>query len=271
MEKINFKDIDFSTFQKCSNQGKTSTVYIKDDIAIKILDKFSLEERIKLHRKLLDMEGITIDQVLLPKDIILKNHKLYGYTMDYFQDSVPLMDYFTTNRYVNCKDIFKTLKKVSLILRDIHQNDIICKDLSFDNILINSEEEIKYCDMDSCLYKGHEGDFISYVLASFMMDYRKEKIKISKNTDCLSLVLSSYLLLYLEELQMLSKRQYYHLLKHIVTLQNMDEYAKRLIDRTKTIPEIPYLDEFIDDLDDYLIDREKQLSIKEKILRRCGR
>ena len=271
MEKINFKDIDFSTFQKSSIQGTKSTIYKNKEVAIKILDKFYPEEKEELYRKLLDMDGITIDKVLLPKDIILKDHKLYGYTMDYFQDSIPLLDYFGSTRYVNCNDIFEAIKKSSLILRDIHQNGIICGDLSFDNILINREQEIKYCDMDGCFYRHHQGPFISILLKTFLIDYRHEKVEISENIDQISMMLSFYLLLYSKELQELSKREYNQLLKHITTLQNMDGYAKRLIDRTKKIPEIPYLDELIDEFDDYLIDREKQLTIKQKILRRCGK
>lgn len=63
MEKINFKDIDFSTFQKSSIQGTKSTIYKNQEVAIKILDKFYTEEKEKLYRKLLDMDGITIDNV----------------------------------------------------------------------------------------------------------------------------------------------------------------------------------------------------------------
>ena len=87
--------------------------------------------------------------------------------------------------------------------------------------------------MDGCFHGYHQGPFISILLKIFLIDYRQEKIEISENIDRISMMLSFYLLLYLKELQELSKREYNHLLKHVVTLQNMDNYANRLIDRTK--------------------------------------
>ena len=43
----------------------------------------------------IDMDGIIIDGILLPKELIIDDDKLVGYTMDYFQNSMNLYDFFT--------------------------------------------------------------------------------------------------------------------------------------------------------------------------------
>ena len=44
----------------------------------------------------------------------------------------------------------------------------------------------------------------------------------------------------------------------------MREYVNMILG-CKTLPEIPYIDQLIDDNDDYVIDRNKQLSKKFKL------
>lgn len=50
--------------------------------------------------------------------------------------------------------------------------------------------------------------------------------------------------------------------------QEEKQYISILDDKNKALIEVPYMDEVICDSDDYIIDREKQLSIKQKILRK---
>lgn len=75
-------------------------------------------------KKFLDMNVIRIDNVLLPKELIVKDGKLQGYTMDYFPNSIPLSDKFSV-RYVDSKKLFDYVLKASKILRTIHNNDTI--------------------------------------------------------------------------------------------------------------------------------------------------
>ena len=42
--------------------------------------------------------------------------------------------------------------------------------------------------------------------------------------------------------------------------------ATTLVNKRKPIPEIPYIDEWIEESDHYVIDREKQKSVKQKVL-----
>lgn len=266
MEKINLKDIDLSEFELSKIQGTTSTVYKKDDICLKLIDKIPQEDKKTLLYKFLEMDGIKLDDVLLPKILIMKDGNLEGYMMDNFKNSINMLDYLASTRYINCKYILETVKKASLILREIHKKEIICLDLSFDNILIDNNGNIKYSDIDGCCYKDYDSNYISILLRNFLKIYRKDYgIGISENLDRISFMLSFYLVMYLREIQTLNRRKYNKLANHINTLNNTREFANILVDRSNPISNIPYLDELIDDKDDYVIDRFKQLSLKSKV------
>ena len=267
MEKIQFKDIDFSKLQKLEQQGTKATLYKNENICYKILDGLYEEEKDALCRKLLDMDGIKIENVILPKQLIIQDNKLQGYTMDYFEDSKPLSDKFMI-RYVDSKKLFDYVSKASKILRNIHSKKIICQDLSFENILVKEDGKVAYCDLDGCSYKNHIAPFISMLMKRFLIDYRKENISIDYNLDRISMMISFYCLVYAKELQKLTKKEYHKLSDKITTLENTRIYANILSDRSIPIRYIPYLDELIDYNDDYVYDREKQLSVIRKIFRR---
>lgn len=266
MEKIRFNDINFSNLQKLKQQGTKSSIYKDGSICYKILDGLYDEEKEDLYKKLFDMDGLKIDNVLLPNKLIMKDNKLYGYTMDYFANSMPLSDKFIV-RYVDCKKMFDYILKASQILRTIHSHGIICQDLSFENILVDENGNVVFCDLDGCSYKEHIAPFISVLMNNFFVDYRKEKISLSFNLDRISMMISFYHLIYAKELHKLTKREYHKLSSKITTLENLREYANVLVDKAKPICDIPYLDEFIDINDNYIYDREKQLSFVSRIFK----
>ena len=73
---------------------------------------------------------------------------------------------------------------------------------------------------------------------------------------------------YAKEIQNLTKRQYHKLSDKISTLESARVYANMLVDKSNYIGEIPYLDEIINPNDDYIIDRDKQLNLVRRLLRR---
>lgn len=267
MEKIQIKDIDFSKLKKLQQQGTKASLYRDGHICYKILDGLYESEKEELYKKLLDMEGIKIENVLLPKQLIIEDNKLQGYTMDYFANSMPLSDKFMV-RYVDCKKLFDYVLKTSKILRNIHSYGIICQDLSFENILVTDDGNVAFCDMDGCSYENHVAPFISILMKNFFVDYRNERITLSTNLDRISLMISFYHLIYAKELQNLTKREYHKLSNKIITLENMRKYANELVDKTNPIGNIPYLDEMIDINDNYIYDRAKQLSLVKRILKK---
>lgn len=264
MDKIRLNDIDLSSLKKSKIQGTKSTVYENGDECIKILDGLYPDEKLLLYKKLLDMDGITIDGVLMPVSLVMQNDTLCGYVMKNFKNSINLNDCFNNTRYINCADMLRAIKKASLILKDIHSKGIICQDLSFDNILVDHDSNVMICDIDGCQYKEHNSPFVSLLLKRFINDYRKEKIYLSENTDRISMMISMFYLMYLKEVQKLTKKEYHTLSDNIKTLENARKYANILINRNSKIFNIPYLDELIDENDDFVIDRNKQLSLKQK-------
>ena len=267
MKKINLKDIDFSNLQKLKTQGTKSIIYTDGDICYKFLEGLYPNEKKDLYKKFLEMDGINIANVLFPKDLIIEDDTLKGYTMQYIKDAMPLSDKFF-KRYFNCKDLFTYVEKASGILREIHNNGITCQDLSFENILIDNNGNTFFCDIDSCAYKNHYGPFFSLLFKEFLFDYRNTTLSSIEDVDKVSMILSFYLTIYGTVLQKITKRQYHILSDHINTLENLRNFANMLVDKNAPIQDVPYLDEVIDVTDNYEIDREKLLTLKQKILRR---
>lgn len=267
MDKIDIHDVDFDSLSKIKYQGTQSTIYTDGAICYKIFKNLTNEEIDGLYRKFSEMDGLKIENVILPREFIFDNAKLQGYTMDYFIDSAPLSEKFLV-RYVDSKKILDAVMKASKILRTIHQNNITCQDFSFENILINELGNVMYCDLDGCSYKEHISPFISVILKRFFIDFRRENYPISANMDRISMMISFCYLMYAKEIQNLTRRQYHKLSDNINTLENVRQYANVLLDRKNPIGEIPYLDELIDTDDDYVYDREKQLSLVKRLLKK---
>ena len=196
MEFINFQDINLSSMHLSKTQGTKSTVYIDNDKCYKILDKLYISEKRKLLEKFIDMDGIIINGILFPKELIIEDDRLVGYTMDYFKDSMNLYDFFTRGRFVDINDIFSAVKKASLIVRKAHENGIILQDLSFDNILSNDNLDIKICDIDGCKYKRKMSPFISMIMHNYYDVFMKKPYTVDENFDNQSLLLSMLLSIY---------------------------------------------------------------------------
>lgn len=266
MEKINIKDININSLQRLANQGSKSITYTDGNTCYKVLTGLYTDEKEVLEDKFQELSSLHIDKVLMPKDLIVKDGLLEGYTMDYFKDSKNLSDFYST-RFYNIKDLFESLKEASKILRKIHDSGIIYQDLSFENILINKDKEIRFCDIDGCSYKYYNAPFISLLLKCFLLDYRKEKVYLSKDLDKLSMLVSFYDIIFDEEINHISKRQYKELSNNVVTLKESRELFETLLNKKSLLTTLPYLDEIIDDSDDYIVDREKLLTLKRKIFR----
>lgn len=265
MDKIKISDIDFNSLKKLSSQGSLATVYKSGDECIKIFKSMENYNKEALYNKLTAMDGIKIDGVLMPSTLIMEGFHLRGYIMPYFPDSMNLNDYFCISKSVESAEILAAIKKASLILRKIHDEDIICQDLSFDNILINRDGDIVFCDIDGCHYKYHYSDCISTLLRDYMVKYRHEKIIVSENLDRLSMMLSMVYLMYFRKLQILSNKRYNYLADNLKSLQSARKYVDALKDKYGPIPDIPYLDEIIDDSDEFLIDRSKQVNLAQRL------
>ena len=267
MDKIKIQDIDFSLLNKMIYQGGKSIIYEDDDTCYKILNDLYPDEREALYRKLLDIDGIKIDNVYFPQKLIIQGDQLVGFTLDKFKNSMPVYDKFNC-RFIDFNELFSYITKACTILQNLHQNDIICQDLSFDNILVDKEGNIAFCDMDGCSYKGYNSPFISMPMMKLICEYRKENFMISKNFDKLSMLVSLYYLIYFKYLHRVSKWRFDVLANNVETIANTMIYIQDLLNIKKEISEIPYLDELIVPSDHYIMDRQKEFSLLRKILKR---
>lgn len=266
MEIINLNEIDLSSLQKLKNQGTQSTIYTDGTICYKFLNGLYPDEKIAVERKFRDMEGIKINGVLLPQSLIFNNGKLEGYTNKYLANSIPLSDKFEKN-FFNCNELLTYVKKASKILRNIHKNNIGYQDLSFENILVDENGNITFCDIDNCTYKNYHSAFYSKLFKEFLIDYRNCNIPSVKDVDKISLILSFYLTMYGQVLQKITKKQDYFLTSNINTLKNLKKIKDILIDKKCPLQNMPYIDEFIDLKDNYEINRKKFLNLKQRIFK----
>ena len=253
MNKINIGDINFNALDKLAHQGSQSTIYKDNDYCYKILTEFYPDQKRKLLRKLLDIDGLKIDNVTLPIDLIMNGHKLEGYTMKYYEGAIPLSSKYKYYEPLDCKEFFYDINSSTQILKKLHKNNIICADLSFENILITPDNNIIFCDViESCAYDRHEALFISLLLKKFI-DYRKKPIPVSEHSDKISMLLSFYQTIFDKEIQKVPNRKYNRLARNISTLQNLKDCTYNLLHRNKDILNISYLDKYIDITDDYII------------------
>jgi hypothetical protein len=261
MQTINYQDIDLSSMELSKIQGTKSSVYIDNDKCYKILDKLYMSEKMNLLKKFNGMDGITIDGVILPKELIMDRNMLVGYTMDYFKDSMDLYDFFTQGRFVDVNDIFLAVKKASLIARKAHEKGIVLQDFSFDNILSNKDSDIRICDIDGCKFNGEKSPFISRIMHNYFNVLLRRRFTIDENFDNQSLLLSMIVSIY--HGMVINMDTYDTLSGEIKTLKDIRSIFSSLLRDPDT--KVPYLDEIICDNDHFVIDRDKQVSPQKRL------
>lgn len=256
MDKIKLSDVDLSSLRRLDNQGKTSTVYVGNSECIKMLDKLRLSDKQQLLVKLKEMDGLCVDGIIFPKTLIMDKGILVGYITDYF-DGDCLYDYFTKERYVDANDILRATKKASLIVKNAHDKGIILQDISFDNVLIDENGNVRVCDIDSCSYKSNKGHYISGPLNYYYRYVMHKEPIIGENTDRQSMFLTMLVTMYHRNIKGLS--DYDELSQKIVTLKNLRYIVQSMFLASNSW--VPYLDDVIVDNDHFIIDRNKQVSM----------
>lgn len=263
MKIIELKDLDIDKMKLSNKQGTQSKVYIKDDKCYKILCGLYDNEKEQLYKKFLDMKDLFIEDVLLPKDLIFDRNMLVGYTMDNFSNSLNLYDYFGKDRFVDVNDILMATKKTSQILKKVHSEGVILQDFSFDNILIDGNNNIKICDIDGCFYNGYRGPYISQIVKYYHELFPQKAININFNFDNQSLLLSMIFTIYHKIV--FNINNYDKLSDQIKTLKKMRAIVKDFFSDPDF--KLPYLDELIVDDDHFIIDRNQQVSFVKRLFK----
>lgn len=220
-----------------------SNVYYDEKYFYKIYKNLNNFELQRKELKINMLDGYSLENVVLPEGKIYCNRKFKGLFSNYIKNSYPLYDFKHVNK--NAKDFFNIIKNSSFTLRNIHEHEIIVSDLNFDNIIFDTKGNHYFIDFDSCKLNNVPNDRISMVAHNYIK-YRMCDYEVDYNFDRLSMLLSTFLTIFEKEIQNISDFEYDVLSEKIKTLKNLRSIFIKLKKRMDDIPEIPYIDEFIE-------------------------
>ena len=267
MEILEFNDINFKDLRKSTYFGTNSVIYMNSNTCYKFFNSnIDRYEKIRIKRLFYELDGINNNHLLLPENIIMKGNYFVGYTMKKV-DGKTLNDYFlNNNKYMDCSYFFSIIEKVTSIIKELHMIGITITDLSFENILLDINNNIYIADIDSFSYKNNVGQIISILLTNYLNKYNRSIYRFDQNTDRLSLLLSILQVLYAIEPTRITNSYYNYYARRIKTLNNIKPLYKEIIKYGGELDFINYIDEDIVD-ESYIIDRKKQLKIRKE---KCG-
>lgn len=256
MDVVKYNYLNSLEMKQIESCGSTSELFLIKDQLYKLFHSFFVNHYGEdLYKKFNAIENIHIDNVIMPKKAIMQNDIFLGYTMEYYSTYSNLNDYFSHDRYVDVNDILNATKKASLILKDFHSKGILLRDYSFDNILIGNNNDIKVCDIDSCLYKEYRG---IPVIPDFMKYYYQKVVHqmncLDENFDRQTLLFAMLKAIYFYAVFDIKK--YDSLANKIKVLKEIRPIFESLLNNSKT--DVPYLDDIICEDEDFTIDRNKQ-------------
>lgn len=242
MNTIQLSEINFNNLKKLTKQGTLSTILRDETNCYKFMKHLDKNQLKHLKNKIKYISKLDKKHFLVPENIILDDGNFVGYTMRYFDNSTDLYNRYTNSDYIDYSEFNSDLIKSSKALREFHKKGFVFLDMSFSNILKNSEGEIKLCDFDGSIYNKKIDLPITSQILNDYAEYKDEKIKVNPNTDRLSLLLSMYVALFKKEITDVKEEEYNYLADRIRSLKILKFYYKTLLDKNKDIPDIPYLD-----------------------------
>ena len=266
MNTIELTEINFNNLKKLRKQGTLSTILRDENNCYKFMKHLNKNQLKHLRHKIEYFSKLDKKLFLVPENIILNEGNFVGYTMKYFDNSTDLYNKYTNSDCINFAEFNSDLIKSSKALREFHNNGFVFLDMSFSNILKNSNGEIKLCDFDGSIYNQKIDLPITSQILNDYVEYKNEKIKVNPNTDRLSLLLSMYVALFKKEITDVKEEEYDYLADRIRSLKILKFYYKTLLDKKENIPNIPYLDLLLCKNDNVTI--KYQIS-KEKVLVKC--
>lgn len=241
MELLNFNDINFNILKELDYKNATeSTLYYNDKTIYKIYKNF-IESYRKKNKILLLNDGERISNVIIPDKLILDGSFTLGCGMKYISDAN------TFGKYRNNNSFILLLYIISLSLKKIHTDprNIVIGDLHFGNIIIDSNLNYYFIDMDSCMIDGLLPERLPNIIVSYAKNRGNFNFDISRETDKLCMFLSTIEAIFNKDIDKLSMYEYDKKAEEINTLKNMKRYFLEIKNATNYIPNIPYFDELI--------------------------
>ena len=271
MEKIELKDIDFSLNYELQMPTTNGFIYTCDDTRIKILTGLYEEDKQMLLDKFYALEKSDIPNIILPDQLIINNGELEGYVTKYPANSTMIGKRFIEGQFIDIHELIYAIKQASLVLRKLHEQELICQNATLDNFVIDVSGNVFFSSVEGCKYLDYNYPYTSKLLKSFLVDYRQEKnFDITKDTDKLSIILSTLYLFYLREIKDISQRLYKRTSKKVQSLAQMEDLFKSLKNKKSVITNLPYVDELLEMDDCGYLNREEQFSLICRVLKKLS-
>ncbi len=267
MRKLNINDLNFDEFTRINSSfgGSSSNIYTDGDMVYKLYNYTtmsdikllkSFERRIKILSCIKDLSVVELPQDMIVEKTFLR-FLLRGVSMNYL-DGITLFDLYEKGRE---KELFEGIINASKGLEIIHERpeNIVIGDTNFSNIMMlanqNGKNVIpKFIDFDSVSI-GKE-DFcqtLNFKLVKFFTgrDRCIFNLEINSNLDRLSYLLEfMYIVFGIDILYSLDLEEFDRLSSEIQGLKYLKPIINDLLDFNKEIPDIPYLHELFNEIDE---------------------
>lgn len=260
MNRVNITNIENMGLEELRvDVHSESNLYRKDNICYK---KFNFKDVSALvqRRKEKKIEIIsklgTIPHAIMPIDKLIEmiNGRMLftGYSME-FINGITL---YNLCRNGSIELLLILLKAISKTLKQIHKNPcrIVFGDFNFHNILISnimgSLDEIDYhfCDFDGIQIGNLTCERIPLITKDYS-EYKEVRLKINKNYDRLSCLLSFLSLVFGKSILDTSMYEFDMECERLETLRELRSLVLEIKDIRKKNIEIPYMFEVISDKD----------------------
>ena len=216
MQSILFNNIyelyEHKKLEESLNQkiySRESNVYIYNGLIYKVFKDFDFETISHKEKKIeLLNKTSSIKELVLPEKKILVNNKFIGYSMQYIANTKTLYD--SKNIIGTYSKFVETFKKISEVLKKCHSNNIILSDLSFNNIIIDNNLNIRFVDLDSAKINDLHSDKVSGLINRFYKSHGGSiwDSQVSPEIDKLSLILLFIYMIFDTEIQYVSDLEY---------------------------------------------------------------
>ena len=250
MRKIYLENIDLDELEEIGGVShKESTLFYNKNTIYKLFDDLTDSERRRKETKVeLLGDGSILPITVMPKDKLVYgflNDRFEGYSMDYISDATTLLKAFTENKKMYL--FLYIINIVSQAIEKIHKDsrNIVISDLHAKNIILDKNMNPYIVDIESAKIDGIKNDTIALSLHNYLLNRNLyTNIETTPNTDRLCLLMMALNIIFRKHIDKISQYEYDEKAEQIATLKNMRELVLE-IQKSSTIPEVPYIHELI--------------------------
>lgn len=231
MKQIEINSIDEKYYL---DGGYYSKCYLIDDIVYKVLNDYIYEKNVYLEifnkENLEKLHNLNSDHIIGPKDILITNNRISGYTTDYI-DGKTLVK---MDRSIKVKDVLEAYSRFKKdILKVFDKNKFCCKDIHVCNLLFDGE--FRMIDLDLGTFenksdiKKNIGNIENSIICSLLRSYFDIFANVSDTL--LRNIYFSYLNNNKEFLELYLERLLYLCNDDDINLDDISNFHKKLIKR----------------------------------------